>query len=209
VEDRYSEINIRSNCPFCDQQDPCWTYLLEETNNFRVICEYNPLKEGHILIIPKQHIPSIGEYPDNLFAEFKILYEKVSNFILSNYGSLSTFEHGRIGQTIFHSHIHLLPFSGNVLDIIPEGKSYLKEIENLESLRGKTEYLFFSIGNKKWLVDTTLGAPRFFRDRFAKAMGTPERSDWKVAQQDPSIKNKFDCENIRCRNLWIKNQGII
>ena len=199
-----SEEHIKKYCPFDDSNNIAFTYLLEETADFKIVCDYNPLKEGHILIIPKEHIPSIGEYPDQLFNNFLKVYQKVSKFILSNYGSLSTFEHGKIGQTVFHSHVHLLPFNGNSIDIIPEGKDYIEEIKNLDDLRGKKEYLFFSINDKKWIVNTEIGVPRFFRDRFANAIGEPERGNWKIVQNDLNLRKKFDTESIKCKNLWIK-----
>jgi len=202
--DILSEEHIKKHCPFDDSDSIAFTYLLEETSDFRITCDYNPLKEGHILIVPKEHVLSIGEYSDELFNNFLKIYQKVSKFILLNYGFVSTFEHGKIGQTVFHSHVHLLPFDGNPLDIIPEGKNYIEEIGEIDDLKGKTEYLFFSIGDKKWTVNTEIGAPRFFRDRFSSAVGEPERGNWKIIQNDPNWRKKFDAENIRCKNLWLE-----
>ena len=202
--DPLSEGHIRGNCPFDQGGNITFTFLLEETKNFRVTCDFNPLKEGHILIVPKEHISSIGEYSDELFNDFLKIYQKVSKFILSTYGSVSSFEHGKIGQTVFHSHVHLLPFNGNSIDIIPQGVDYVQEIKNISELRGKTEYLFFSIEDKKWLVSIEIGAPRFFRDRFAEAVGESKRGNWKIIQNDPNWREKFDAENIRCKNLWLK-----
>ena len=202
VQDTLSEEHIREHCPFCDKGALALTYLLEETTHFRIVSDYNPLTDAHILIIPKDHVSSVGEYSDELFAEFSPIYEKVSKFVLSKYGSVSSFEHGKIGQTVFHSHMHVLSFTGDPLVIIPEGEKYLKKITGIKALRGKTEYLFFSVGNKNWLVDTALGEPRFFRNRFAKALGIPERANWKNTQNDPVLRQEFDKKNKRCKELW-------
>ncbi len=204
MTDTLSEQYIKENCPFDQNNHLAFTYLLEETEDFRVACDFNPLTEGHILIVPKKHISCVGEYPEDLFNKFLVVYEKVSRFIISNYGSVSTFEHGKIGQTVFHSHVHLMPFNGNPLDIIPEGENHLEKIPNIQKLRGKTEYLFFSIEDNKFLVDPKLGIPRFFRERFAKALGVPERANWKAIQNDPIFRKKFNTENNRCKNLWLK-----
>ncbi|MBU1000029.1 HIT domain-containing protein [Patescibacteria group bacterium] len=61
-----------------------------------MVCDANPVVGGHILIIPKSHLSCIGEYSKNLFKEFLNLYKKVSEFLLKAYGSVSTFEHGKL-----------------------------------------------------------------------------------------------------------------
>lgn len=53
-----------------------------------------------------------------------------------------------------------------------------------------------------WVVDTGLGAPRFFRDRFAAALGKPERGNWKNIHTDEKIMATTHQENLRCIELW-------
>lgn len=202
----FSEEEIRRNCPHCDPNSSALKRLLLETEYFRVVCDMHPLVEGHVLIIPKEHLVAVGEYPDSVFQEFVQLYERLSKFIRQTYGVISTFEHGKIGQTVFHSHVHLLPFSGSVVDIIPEGNNYVTAIKSLDKLRtifqSQQKYLFFSIENKKYLVDTTLGAPRFFRDRFAKALGHPERGNWKQMHDNMKVMKAVEQEIERLESKW-------
>lgn len=182
------------SCPNCDKNSFPFKNLLKETKNFRVVCDVHPLIEGHILIIPKRHLSCVGEYPEKIYQEFITLYKDISDFIKKEYGSVATFEHGKIGQTIFHSHIHLLPYSKSSETIIPEGKKLIKSIKNLDSLKNFFErdgkYLFFSIGKNLWLVDTKLGVPGFFRDRFATALGNHVRGNWKTMRKDKDIMKK-------------------
>ena len=171
------------NCPHCIRSSFAFKYPLYEDSNFVIVCDVHPLTEGHILIIPKGHITCAGAFSDQLFKEFNDLFLKTSKFIKMTYGSVAAFEHGVIGQTVFHSHIHLLPFKGKIEDIVPEGKKYvdpIKQTEDLKKLYKKNgDYLFFSLDINKFVVDTGLGKPRFFRDRFANALGSPERGNWK------------------------------
>ena len=186
------------SCPHCDKKSFALKNLLKETKNFKIVCDVHPLIEGHILIIPKKHLSSVGEYPENLYQEFISLYKIFSDFIKKEYGSVAVFEHGRIGQTVFHSHIHILPYSGKAEIIIPEGKKFIKSIKNLDSLKNFFEkdgkYLFFSIGKNMWLVDNKLGVPGFFRDRFAIALGNPSRGNWKKMHDDKNIMKKVNGE---------------
>ena len=82
---------------------------------------------------------------------------------------------------------------------MPEGEKYLTKIEKLEELREiyekEEKFLFFSVGEEKWVVNTTLAAPRFFRDRFAKALGKPELGNWKEMHQNKELMQE-GAENI-------------
>ena len=202
----FSEAKIKENCPHCDPTSFALKYPLEERDNFRVVCDVHPLIEGHILIIPKRHLSCIGEYPQVFFEEFVKLFEKFSKFLKQIYNSVSSFEHGKIGQTVFHSHIHLLPFDGIPSQIVPEGKENLTAFSDFSYLKkvydklGK--YLYFSIGDKRWIVETKLAAPRFFRDRFAKALSAPQRGNWKLMDADEKIMLEANKEIVNLRKNW-------
>lgn len=193
-------------CPHCDSGSFALKYPLFETKNFRVVCDVHPLTEGHLLIIPKRHLSCVGEFNQELFTEFNNLYKKFSEFIKKEYGKISTFEHGKTGQTVFHSHVHLLPFVGKVQNIIQEGQLYLKKIYHLSSLREiyqkEKAYLFFSLDKDFWLVDIKLGKSRFFRDRFALALGRPERGNWKEMSRNTEVMLTVSEEINNLINRW-------
>lgn len=197
---------LKENCSHCDPRSFALKYPLEVTNNFWVVCDVHPIIEGHILIIPKKHIVCVGAYPKELFQEFIVLYYKISQFIQKTYGKVSSFEHGKIGQTVFHSHVHLLPYKGNPTTIIPEGETKFFKIDDLSQLinifNKDSQYLFFSIGGNKWVVDTAIGAPRFFRDRFSNALNRPERGNWKNMKNDKQIMTKSNLEIAKLIEQW-------
>ncbi len=195
------------NCDHCNRNSQAFTWVLEETENFYIVADVHALIEGHILIISKEHISCAGEYSVELFSEFIQLYDKAAGFIKKNYGSISSFEHGKIGQTVFHSHFHLLPFRGIAENIIPEGKSNLSSIQELFKLRRvyslERHYLFFSIGSGKWVVSSSLAAPGFFRDRFAAALGRPERGNWKEMDGNSGLMKQVEDENEKVKSKWV------
>lgn len=202
-----SESAIKADCPHCHEKSQAFKYPLGETKNFHIVCDAHPLTTPHILIIPKKHLASIADYDDKLLDEFKRVYEKVGHgFIAMNYGSVATFEHGVYGQTVFHSHIHLLPFTGTATDIVPEGKDRLRHLSDFKELRKLVKdeggYLFFSIDDKMWTVDPALAKPRFFRDRFAQALGRPERANWKEVHVNSKLMAGIDKENTLIQKEW-------
>lgn len=203
-----SKQNILENCSHCSPNSQAFKYLLLETENFRVVCDIHPICEGHILIIPKEHLSCIGEYSEELFKEFLSLYNKFSEFLLSEYHSVSTFEHGKYGQTVFHSHVHLLPFKGDPVEIIPEGKDKFFELNDLSKLKELFKkqggYLFFSIEDSQWTVDLNIAAPRFFRDRFATALGRPERGNWKEMRQNKDVMEMAVKDDLNTKLRWNK-----
>lgn len=203
-----STEGLKKNCPHCDFNSFAFKYPLEETTDFRVVCDVHPLTEGHILIIPKTHLSCIGEFNKKLIDEFIKLYQKYSQFLKKEYGRIAVFEHGKLGQTVFHSHVHLFPFNGNVSDIIPEGMSYLTKLADISQLRDvfrkNGQYLFLGVGDKLWLIDTKLGKIRFFRDRFAYALGNPQRGDWKKMHKDKEIIAVIEKEITALKLKWQK-----
>lgn len=201
-----SEEAIRANCPHCDRNSSALKYKLQETNNFYIVCDVHPIVEGHILIIPKAHLSCIAEYPEDVYREFLMLNEKVYSFLRATYKKVSSFEHGIWGQTVFHSHVHYLPFSGEPTAIVSEGLDKLAQISSIGDLKeifSKNKgYLFFTIGTSKWIVDKSLVAPRFFRDRFAKALGKPERGNWKAMEVDEVMMEKVAQDDIQTQEKW-------
>jgi diadenosine tetraphosphate (Ap4A) HIT family hydrolase len=178
---------------------------LVEGERFWVVCDIHPLVGGHILVIPREHISCVGALNLGDFLEFKDWYEKVSQFIKNNYGPLVVFEHGITGQTVFHSHVHFLPFKGQLVDIISQADE-AKKIDSLdqiqEEFKAKGQYLFLEVASQKYLIDTAIGQPRFFRELLAKALGAPERADWRATEKDPLLMQVFTDEILRLKDKW-------
>ncbi|MCX6730553.1 MAG: HIT domain-containing protein [Candidatus Roizmanbacteria bacterium] len=202
----FSTKEIFLNCPHCDTKSFALKFPLCDTDNFFVTCDVHPLTKGHILIMPKKHFSCFGEYPDSIVDELVALYKKCSDFLVKTYGSVSSFEHGKIGQTVFHSHIQMFPYLGSEKAIIPEGNSFLTKIQTILDLKRifkeKDMYLFFSIGKNMWTVDTSIGKPRFFRDRFAQALHNPKRGNWKEMHADVLLMKEAEEDIFDLLDKW-------
>jgi len=193
------------NCIHCRLDSLALKYKLFEDENFWIVCDAHPLAEGHILIVTKEHLPCAGAISDRLFKRFEELYGEVQSFISSEYGQTAVFEHGVVGQTVFHCHVHFLPFGGSIKNIIKNEKdtSPLNSLRDLKSLYEKNgKYLFVSIGKKMWNVDTAIARPRFFRDIFATALGYSEKGDWKKSEENQALKKDFQRDIGRLRERW-------
>jgi diadenosine tetraphosphate (Ap4A) HIT family hydrolase len=97
------------SCVFCDASH--LSTVLTETANFRVVADHAPLVAGHTLVIPKEHFACYGAVPATLDAELAEVRARMTAFLTEAYGAVSWFEHGIFHQTVFHAHLHAMPFS--------------------------------------------------------------------------------------------------
>ncbi len=199
---------IEKNCAHCPGGLGI-EYPLYDDDFFWIVCDVHPLVQGHILIIPKEHVSAMGNLSDDAFKKYADLYKKVKLFINAFYGEVGIFEHGITGQTVFHAHSHFLPFNHDTKEIIPDKKA-LHKISNLGDLKNefaqKQKYLFFENKNQMWLVDTKLGFPRFFRDIFAKLLSAEKRANWKKARENQELMQQFKKDIFTLINNWNKNE---
>jgi diadenosine tetraphosphate (Ap4A) HIT family hydrolase len=191
-------------CPHCPGGFGLKHPLFQD-DDFWVVADVHPLVEGHILIIPNEHISCMAELPEKAFARYKELYKNVLEFETKTFGSTAVFEHGITGQTVFHAHVHFLPFIGRVSDILPDNNA-IKEIKNLDAVKSefakKGKYLFTEIEGRKCLVDTSIGYPRFFRERFAEALNAGKRANWKEARDSPELMKLFERDIKVLESKW-------
>ncbi len=99
---------VPTNCPFC-QETTIQANVLKETAAFRVVADYAPLLEGHLLIIPKEHFACYGAVPSTLDTELLALKQEVQAFLTHYYAPTFFWEHGVFRQTVFHAHLHCFP----------------------------------------------------------------------------------------------------
>ncbi len=212
-----------------DREEPCahclgglgLKHVLFETRNFRVVCDVHPLRAGHILIIPKEHINCMANLSPEMFKEYEQAYERAKDFLKNAYGEdyiVVGFEHGPGYQEVKHAHAHAhvlaIPkakLEGIDVDNVQEivnyiiGKGYSAEKITTDfrtklgnELTDKGTYLFIEINDEKYLVKpeakTSEKEPRFFRDRIARLLGVEERAASLAAEKNPKLMKRFELE---------------
>lgn len=123
-----------SDCLFCEIDK---TRIISENDLAYAIRDGFPVTEYHTLIIPKRHAETYFDMtPDEKRACDELLH-LIKEEVLSNDESVTGFNVGMnagssAGQTIFHSHIHLIPRRdgdlenprGGVRGVIPNKQKY-------------------------------------------------------------------------------------
>ncbi len=87
--------------------------IVKTGNSFIAIKDANPVAEGHLLVIPKQHYVTLLDIPNNLAEELlKFTKELASDLLGKKLGDgfniiMNNLEPA--GQLVMHAHIHLIP----------------------------------------------------------------------------------------------------
>ena len=106
----------QSGCPFCQRRDLELT--LTETPSFYLLADHAPLVAGHLLIVPRAHYACYGAVPARLDAELLALKETTRRFLSEVYHTPTFFEHGIFRQTVYHAHLHAMPFGPVAWDLL-------------------------------------------------------------------------------------------
>ena len=101
-------------CVFCQiVEDTRRCVLLAEDEAALAFMDIHPANDGHCLVIPKTHCPTLFETPPDVFASVARLTVRVANAVqvaLRPDGlSLVQANGGGANQTVPHLHVHVLP----------------------------------------------------------------------------------------------------
>lgn len=99
-----------SDCIFCKiANKEIKSDFVYENEHFFAINDINPKAPVHILLIPKQHIPTLNDLNDkNLAGELLSGIKEVAKKVgIKEYKTLINTGAGA-GQEVFHLHIHIL-----------------------------------------------------------------------------------------------------
>lgn len=116
LKKKVEEVKNGKICPFCYLSSDEFVFLTTDT--FYVIPSVGPLAEFHLLIVPFLCVPSMREIictDGKIKREFCNLINTIVNKFVAIPGAskeILFFEHGRIGKSVEHAHMHFIyPFS--------------------------------------------------------------------------------------------------
>lgn len=84
------------------------SYKIAEDDNFFAFLDIFPLKEGHVLVIPKQEVDKIWDVSNEILSKWLVFAQPIAKAIEQ------AFPCNRCGMSVIgievpHSHMHLLP----------------------------------------------------------------------------------------------------
>ncbi len=145
-----------------------------------VACDYSPVAEGHLLLVPKEHYLCYASLPGTLSDELLEIKAQVTSFLSVYYSAPIFFEHGIAGQTVPHAHLHAAPTpKGHTKDDIVA--NVLKSAGQVVAVRGifdlldsfdKTgPYLYWEQNGIAYIVKSPEVEPGYFQKIVAKWTG--------------------------------------
>jgi diadenosine tetraphosphate (Ap4A) HIT family hydrolase len=121
------------DCPFCLVQK---NRILLECEFAVVFCDAYPVSEGHTLVVPKRHVTSVFDLPEEERAAVWTLVAQVRAMLTAELQpdgfNIGLNDGQAAGQTVGHAHVHIIPRrKGDVADprggvrwIIPDKAVY-------------------------------------------------------------------------------------
>jgi len=141
-----SEAKPGSDCVFCRivrRQAPASRVF--EDRRVLAFMDINPVRSGHLLVIPKAHRPQIWEMSA---AEFAAVYRSLPMLVRTlaramGAGAVDVLNlNGRAGgQTVYHVHFHLIPIVGNQSPVRREGRRIALEFVQGSPSRARLDAL--------------------------------------------------------------------
>jgi diadenosine tetraphosphate (Ap4A) HIT family hydrolase len=170
-------------------------FILHETSRFVVIPGVGAVCDGYVLIVPKEHVLSMGHLDRSHDAEIDDLLERLDSYLHKQYGkSITAFEHGaesfrnRGGSCTDHAHMHVMPIGDEVDLLGPLRKEFdmRPAQEFFPALRSqvierKRPYLWLRTATgRMWTCDAPNALSQYVRRILVDQLGRPGEWDWAV-----------------------------
>ncbi len=186
----FNQLNKSSDCIFCTPAPD--TTLVTELATVYSIYDKFPVSEGHTLVIPKKHSTHYFELSFREQMALWLMVNRVKNVLtqrLKPDGFNVGFNvHTAAGQTVFHTHIHVIPRykndslhpKGGVRKVIEGKGDYTKSIEESKKtkFKEKPKTVLVAIMNSKkdfliaqnqlWYRIPVKSAPKNLREGIVK-----------------------------------------
>ena len=85
--------------------------VVYEDDNVVAFLDHRPLFPGHTLLVPRQHVETLGELPTKLIAPYFEAAQLLSLAVESAMDAEGTFVamNNRVSQSVPHLHVHIVP----------------------------------------------------------------------------------------------------
>lgn len=97
-------------CVFCHKERIVTDFVYED-ELVMVFMDMEPINEGHVLLVPKQHYLDADEIPDELLAHLMLVSKKIVKAIKEIYhpNGYSIMQNGGEFNDVGHYHLHIFP----------------------------------------------------------------------------------------------------
>ena len=193
-------------CPYCSPKE-LKGRIVTENQRFIVLATLGQITDGgYLLIIPKSHTSCLAALAPEHMEELDELRLKSSDAVRREYGVRPiVFEHGIVGQTVKHAHLHILPaaisLTARIMKDFPGcGIGCPPSLAHLQRAypqppKPPIPYLFWTdTDGKNWICWSPPAPAQHLRTVAAELLGRPERANWRT--MDPKLDKKLYSETV-------------
>lgn len=177
---------------FVDKSVDCIIY---ESQNFYVVPELGALKKGYLMIVPKKHILSVAQFPEEFREEYAEVCKDVEHILKNTFNAetITFMEHGSgpSGKTshkksIVHAHTHVVadftlkPHFQDMVKLKPcEDISIAKNVHYFSYQEGTDNQLMIAMDSEVYVQR------QFPRQVMAEELGlAPDQYNWRCYDFD-------------------------
>ncbi|MEK9180292.1 MAG: hypothetical protein AAB897_02675 [Patescibacteria group bacterium] len=204
---------MEQSCAFCNPEIDQTLFgerHIGESENFHVVATKGQITDGgYVVLFPKRHVPCCATAENNpldfAWLEYLSSRLRIGEGLVKEYSAtaLTIFEHGIVGQTVKHAHLHFLPAAIDMAPRIqtdfPESKiQEFKDFSELQEsyIRRQEPYLFWTTPSGKGMICWNPPAPlQYLRIVAADLLGHPERANWR--NMDPELDRRLYLETVQ------------
>ena len=198
-------------------------FLFTSDGDFLALPDISPIREGHVLLIPRVHEKSfVALAPTAALDRF---VQKIGDFLETTYQKdVVVFEHGSGSEGVVgsccveHAHLHLLPLGRGFQSIISyleatfPKRTHFMQVSGLGACNRKDSYMFFGSKAAGYQHFTCEGPvpSQFMRRIFAQVLDDQTVSDWKLgfsADNRQRAEQRIDDLMTRLEANFGKNNG--
>ncbi len=109
------------------------SYKIAENDKFFAFLDISPLREGHVLVVPKNETDNLFDLPDDYLEEILVFARPIAKAIEKSF-DCNRCGISVIGLEVPHAHIHLIPInSANDLNFTsPKLKTSPEELKKVQ-----------------------------------------------------------------------------
>jgi histidine triad (HIT) family protein len=109
---QYAGVKKDNPCIFCEIRDGLTkASMVGEGKDWLAFLDVRPLFLGHVLLIPRLHVPTVMELPDDLAGPLMQATTRLSRAVRDGMDSdgIFTASNNGVSQSVDHLHIHIVP----------------------------------------------------------------------------------------------------
>jgi histidine triad (HIT) family protein len=99
-------------CGFCEiVRGARDAVIVAETEETVAFLDHSPLFRGHTLVVPRDHVETLRDLPDEVLVPFSIELRRVAAAVEDGLGADGTFvaQNNVVSQSVPHLHVHVVP----------------------------------------------------------------------------------------------------